>query len=105
MVGVLPEMPGSIITHAVNIVMCYPIRILLKGGVAKILLVIRMVSVKYRLHTVVFLHTIEPCKNVLSERVDTLSGGRSHLDVKHWRQVARLQLHLTDVEVSLRFSR
>lgn len=89
----LPEFPFTLIFHLVDIIMGYPIRVIIKHGSVKVFLLKLIISIDNRLDVIFILYHMKPRKYVALEILDRLVF-RLMLHIKDRRQVAVLQTHL-----------
>ena len=94
-VGVLPETPRALILYLFDIVMRYPVGILVKNRVREILLFEFGLGIDDGLHAIMLLHQSKPRENTLLERFGRLLV-IFLLHVEHRRQVTIDELHLLD---------
>ena len=99
-VGVLPEFPRAFVRHAVYVVVGYPVRVAVEGGIAQMFQFELVVSVEYGLHAVVCLGLLQPLQHAGAELLfaDALW---LLLHVEHRWQVAPLQFDVADEESGL----
>ena len=88
-IRVLPEFPFSFILNLVNIVVGYPIGIVVEDRGRKILLLKIVVSIDDGLDMVFVFHNMQPCQYIRLKVFHVLVG-RFVLNVKHRWQVAFL---------------
>ena len=96
----LPEFPLPLIFHFVNIIVCYPIRILVEYRVAKIFQLEFIIGVDDWFHSVFFFYDAKPSENALLKLLVGLRLGLM-FHVEHWRLVATFEFHLLDEIFSL----
>lgn len=98
-VGILPEFPRPFVLELVYIVMCNPIRVGIKDGVAEVFHLKGIACVDDGLDSVVLFHDIEP---LFDSFFEFLLGEVSFvLHVKYGWKVSSLKVHLAEKEACL----
>lgn len=82
----LPEHPWSVILHFIDIVVGYPIRILVKHAVTQVLRLKFIIGIDDGLHLVVLLNYVKPLQHAVAE-LFVGKPGRFVLNVEHRRKV------------------
>ena len=100
-ISVLPELPRTVELHFLDIVVGYPVGILVEDVVVEIARLKFIIGIDDGLHAVVVLHHIEPQLDALLELLVGLVLGFM-LYVEHRGQVAMLEFDVADKELGLR---
>lgn len=103
-IGVLPELPAPLILYGVNIVVGYPVGVLVEDGVVQVAQLELIIGVDDGLYVVVFLNDVEPLQDRRLE-LSVCLVLRLVLHIEYGRQVAVLKLHLTEEVLSLTLGR
>lgn len=99
-IGVLPEFPTAAVLYGIDVIMGYPIGILVKDAVVKILELELIIGVDDGFHMIVAFHDVKPLEDRGFELAVRLLLGFV-LHVKHGWQIAVLQFHLLQEELRL----
>ena len=96
----VPEFPLALILHLVNIIMGYPIRIVIEDRSTEILLLEFIICIDDRLHVVTVLNYMQPSEHVSLEVLNSLVFGHM-LNIKYRGQVAILKVDLPQEMIRL----
>ena len=99
-IGMLPELPGAFVLYFVDVVVGYPIVVVVEDRVAEIAGLKFIIGVDDGLDTIVAFDDLQPFEDAGLELLVSLLL-RFVLDVKDGRQVTVLELDLTDEETCL----
>lgn len=99
-VSMLPELPLSGILDLVNIIMRYPIRVVIKHGSVKIIHLKLIISIYYRFNMVSVLNNMKPCK-YFTLKIFNANILRLVFDIKDGREVTVNQNHIIQEKVRL----
>ena len=99
-VGMLPELPGAFVLYLVDVVVGYPVGIVVEDGVVEIAGLKFIIGVDDGLDTIVAFDDLQPFEDAGLELLVALLLGFV-LDVEDGRQVTVLELDLTDEETCL----
>lgn len=92
-IGVLPELPRSVVFHFVDIIVGYPIGIVIEDGVAEIRHLEFMIGIDDGFYMVSVFNYVKPCKYITAKVLIT-DIFRLVLHIEYGREIAALQLHL-----------
>ena len=92
-IGMLPKLPFSFVFHLVNIIVGYPIRIIIKDWRTKILLLKFIIGVNDWLYMIFVFHYMKPCQYI-TLKIFYWRIFRHVLDVEYWWQVAIFKMHI-----------
>ena len=99
-IGVLPELPRALILERVDIVMGYPVRILVEHGIGQIARLKFKIGIYNRFYTIVLFYKAKPLEYGVLELLVGLVLGLM-LNVKHGRKVAILKVDGLDEVIGL----
>ena len=100
----LPELPFSLILHLVDIIMGYPIRIIVKACIVQIFLLELVICIKDRLDMILILYNMQPSEYISLEIFCT-PFFRLMLDIQYRGQVSCFQLYILEEMLCLLASR
>ena len=99
-IGVLPELPRALILERVDIVMSYPIRILVEHGIGQVARLKFKIGIYNRFYAIVLLYKTKPLEYGVLELLVRLVLGLM-LNVEHGRKVAILKVDGLDEMIGL----
>lgn len=94
-IGVLPELPGALVFERIDVVMGYPVGILIEDGIVEIAGLKFKIGIDNGLDSIVMLHDVEPLDDGRTKLLVGLILGLM-LYIEHWGQVAILEFHGID---------
>ena len=99
-IGVLPELPRALILERVDIVMSYPVRILVEHGIGQIARLKFKIGIYNRFYAIVLFYKAKPLEYGVLELLVGLVLGLM-LNVEHGRKVAILKVDGLDEVIGL----
>lgn len=96
----LPEPPFAGILHFINVIMCYPIRIVIKHRRVQVVGLKLIIGINNRLHMIFVLNDMKPSEHITPEVVKT-GILRLMLNVKHGWKVSFDKTHIVQKEICL----